>query len=208
MGKLRGVNRFAARVGILVVGLTVAAGASQAGEPLLLTDADLDQVTAGMSGSVAETMAVGLGDLSRASTATRSNVLARGVVTRSAGYGTAHALGNDSAATQGAGASFADSASAAVIGGATASGTPAFADTRTATRALDNAFFEVAMGFARSAACCNAGTNTFADGSAFAGGQGGLAHAGTTGIQGPAFSYSAIMVLATALKIPLAGSAR
>lgn len=208
MSKVRGVNRLSARVGLAVVGLMLATVTPQAGERVSLNEADLDDVTAGIAGSVAETMAVGLGDLSRATTATRSKVFARGVVTRSAGYGSANALGSNRAATQGAGASFADSASAAVIGGATASGTPAFADTRTTTRALDNAFFQLAMGFARSAACCDAGTNTFADGTAFVGGQGGIAHAGTTGTQGPAFSYSAIMVLATALKIPLAGQVR
>lgn len=208
MGKVLDVNRLTARVGLAVVGLMLATVAPQAGERVSLSEAALDAVTAGTAGSVAETMATGLGDLSRARTGARSNVFARGVVNRSAGYGNAHAVGNVSAATGGTGPSFADTAAALVTGGASANSPLAFADTRTATRTLDNAFFQLAMGFARSAACCDAGTNTFADGAAFVGGRSGLAHAGTTGSQGPAFSYSAIMVLATAFKIPLGGPVR
>ncbi|MFZ1415918.1 MAG: hypothetical protein WAS73_15275 [Defluviicoccus sp.] len=208
MGKVRGVNRLSARVGLAVVGLMLAAVTPQAGERVSLNEADLDDVTAGIAGSVAETMAAGLGDLSRTRTAARSNVFARGVVGRAAGYGSANALGNFGAATEGSSASFADTAGATVTGGASADSPLAFADTRTATRTLDNAFFQLAVGFARSAACCDAGTNTFADGTASVGGRTGLAHAANTDSQGPAFSYSAIMVLATALKIPLAGPVR
>ena len=59
---------------IFAGGLTVAAGAALADEPLRLSDGDMDRVSAGAS-AIAEGAAAAIGDLA-AETLTESNVLA------------------------------------------------------------------------------------------------------------------------------------
>lgn len=201
----RAAGAATAFVAVAVVVATVAADAGAAGEREALGDAALDGLRAGAAFAGADLAGFAPGDAFRSRTDARTTVFARGVVQRGAGGGRAYAAGNDGASTRGAGLSRLDRISAAVDGGARASGAGAFSETRLDTRVIDTPAYALAIGRLRSTACCSPDSATYASGTTALDGGMGFDHVAQRQSDGPVLTRSEVYVVSARYRLPAGG---
>jgi hypothetical protein len=153
---------------LMLLAFISANSSAYAQTPIVLNDITLDAVTAGAAASAAGANALATG---QTHAATKTRVLtyanARPGVWQTGGKGTALAQGDGLAFTAGTSASSADTIGISIGGAAMAIIDEAKAYTSVRTKTIDTRYAEIAIGHARSMACCGPETGTSAHAAIF-----------------------------------------
>jgi len=173
-------------------------------QPVLLTDAQMDAVTAGgllSSSTVMQASAVGPSYAAAATdTSTVSRIMPR--IGRTQGTGRSTSISDGVAGTAGLSTSVADTAAVTVAGAATAVGDTALAETTVYTRGVDTQYANVSIGVVTSVACCGPATATTTDGAGIAAGDRGVVRVVSRDVTTPWFSRSQTVVVAISVDLP------